>query len=130
MTVSLVHLRSLSFSSLRGSMLKSLRCGSWRGLSRSEKGLYMCVLSMVRSGRRIVNVNLMARVYSILLKLLSSPGLRLRCLGLAERWRLLRFYEARGIFGWASRLREWLLSDEYMLQLGLSLGLGNRFRGV
>jgi hypothetical protein len=110
-------------------MLRGLRRGSWRRLSGSEKGLYMCVLSMVRSGRRVVNVNLMARIYSIILKLLSTPGLRLRCLGLAERWRILRLYEARRIFGWASRLREWLLSDEYMLQLGLGLG-SNRFRGI
>ena len=103
-------------------MFKGYRRRSWIRLNQYEKGLYKCALEITKeTGRAIVNVTFIAKLISIILKLITPISLKLRIFGLSERNRLLKLYKERCIFRWIPRLENWIMESDYIAQLGLKV---------
>ncbi len=129
-SVSIENLHNLNYASLKNFMYKAVRKRSWTYLNQFEKSLYRCALEVTKkTGRKIMNVMLLAKLISIVLKMMTPIGFRLRVLGIVERDRLLKLYLNKGVFKWIPKMRNWIIEPEYILQLGLKAAT-NHSRGL
>ena len=112
-------------------MYKAVRKRSWAHLNQFEKSLYRCALEVTKkTGRKIINVMFLAKIISIVLKLMTPIGFRLRALGIVERDRILELYLNKGVFRWIPKMRNWIMEPEYILQLGLKAVKINQSGGL
>jgi len=72
---------SFSYSELLTIRTKSYRNGNWRKLSFEEKVMYKAALALAKFRGKVVNLNLVQRIKSIVEKLLESPKVKLIRLG-------------------------------------------------
>ena len=77
--VSIENLHKLNYVSLKNFMYKAVRKRSWVHLNQFEKSLYRCALEVTKkTGRKIINVMFLAKIISIVLKLMTPISYMLR----------------------------------------------------
>ena len=121
-SISIENLRNLNYFSLKYFMFKAIRKRSWIYLNQFEKSLYRCALEVTKKSRRkIMNVMFQAKLISIVLKMMTSIGFKLKILGIVERDRILKLYLNKGVFKWIPKMRNWIMESEYIFQFGLKV---------
>jgi hypothetical protein len=108
-----------TFSFLVSVKVRGLRNGSWARLTSLDRGLFNCALALAKLRGRIRSMDLMVKLAGLVLRIEATVKSRLRRLGLAKALALKRLYDAKSVFNWAPRLREWLNEPGYILYLGL-----------
>jgi hypothetical protein len=101
---------------------KGLRNKNWVKLTYLEKGLFRCSLSLAKLKGRIINLNLVACIGGIALKLLALTKMHVIQVG----WVKAQAWLHSPMLKWCPSLKEWLKDQNYIFYLGMMELFGQR----
>ena len=108
----------ITYEGLFTSFKKGLRNGNWKRLNFFERALYGASLWYLKPHGRIVNASLVEKLSALIEKLKETKGMRIFRRGFEKALEMFEKGEEKGIFAWASQLKDWLRDPDYIFWLG------------
>ena len=95
-----------------------LRNGNWRKRRFLDKALYKASLWYAKH-RCIINGMLVEKLLGLVARLKETKGMRIFRRGFERAAEMLEKGEEKGVFAWATRLKDWLKDPDYISWLGM-----------
>jgi hypothetical protein len=111
--------RTVDYNTLKSYERVGLRRRTWARLDSVEKALYRCTLWLTKARGKITSTKLLASIYEIFSKLLTTVRERMHRLGTARAQSLWNTYKLARVFEWAPEISKLLSRAEYVTYLGV-----------